>query len=93
MDLPEDSFKTENSFTIDSIQASKLEGKLVATNKNALLIKWRNGNGERRVVFCKQGSTGIAVPSHNITYTADAVFGYGDQIGNTGWYCVFNGTR
>jgi len=84
-------YAEEKSFAIDSLQASRLEGKLLATNKNALQIKWKNGNGERRVVFCKQGSTGIAVPAANATYSADNLFGYGDQIGTTGWYCVFNG--
>jgi PKD repeat protein/predicted nucleotidyltransferase len=84
-------FETESSFAIDSIQASKLEGKLVKTNSRALSIKWENGNGERRVVFCKQGSSGTAFPAGNMTYTADPMFGYGDQIDNSGWYCIFNG--
>ena len=64
-------FGTESSFTIDSIQASKLEGKLVKNNNSALSLKWKNGNGERRVVFCKQGTTGSAYPANNTTYTAD----------------------
>jgi len=85
------SFGLENSFSVDSIQASKLEGKLIRTDNSALALRWKNGNGERRVVFCKQGSTGTAFPSNNTTYTADPVFGSGDQIGSTGWYCIYSG--
>ncbi|MBI5009447.1 MAG: VCBS repeat-containing protein, partial [Bacteroidia bacterium] len=84
-------FGLEKSFSVDSIQASRLEGKLVRTDNSALSLKWVNGNGERRVVFCKQGSSGTAYPLNNKTYRADPVFGSGDQIGTSGWYCIYSG--
>ena len=30
-------------------------------------------------------------PVNNTTYTANAAFGSGSQIGTSGWYCVYNG--
>jgi PKD repeat protein/predicted nucleotidyltransferase len=84
-------FGLEKSFFVDSLQASRLEGKLIRTDNSALALRWKNGNGERRIVFCKQGSSGTAFPSNNTTYTADPVFGSGDQIGTTGWYCIYSG--
>lgn len=55
-------------------------------------INWTNGNGTNRAVFIMQGDTGTASPVDSITYTADASFGSGTQIGSTGWYCIYNGT-
>ncbi|NHB69202.1 FG-GAP-like repeat-containing protein, partial [Perlabentimonas gracilis] len=82
-------FAPEQSFTIESIQASNLQAYHLRSG--SLVIKWDKGNGTRRVVFCKQGSLGTAHPIDFRTYTADPTFGYGDEIGNTGWYCVYNG--
>jgi PKD repeat protein/predicted nucleotidyltransferase len=78
-------------FTIESIQASKLEAKILTNSNSSLTLKWENGNGQRRVVFCKQGSAGNANPVDSKTYTADPIFGYGDQIGTSGWYSIYNG--
>lgn len=50
------------------------------------------GNGDKRAVFVKAGTSGTAPVVDNTTYTANSAFGLGTQIGNTGWYCVFNGT-
>lgn len=49
------------------------------------------GNGSSRAIFVKASSTGLAEPIDNTTYSADAVFGNGNQIGSSGWFCVFNG--
>jgi hypothetical protein len=53
---------------------------------------WTNGTGSKRLVFAKTGSSGTAEPQNATTYTANATFGSGTQIGSTGWYCVYNGT-
>ena len=44
----------------------------------------------QRVVFMKEGNTGIVIPADGVTYTANSVFGEGTQL--SGWYCVYNGT-
>ena len=38
-----------------------------------------------------KGSSGSPAPVNNTNYNANAAFGSGDQIGSTGWYCVYNG--
>ena len=50
--------------------------------------------GYATVVFMKAGSnTTEDVPLEtNVTYNANAVYGTGDQVGTSGWYCVFKGS-
>ncbi len=55
-------------------------------------VGWTIGNGAKRAVFIAQASSGNASPDDKTTYTANANFGDGDQIGATGWYCIYNGT-
>ncbi|HBQ81612.1 MAG: hypothetical protein A2X03_07345 [Bacteroidetes bacterium GWA2_40_15] len=83
------SFSEESSFSIVPVQATNLTAKIITSN--SLLLKWERGNGYRCIVFCKEGSTGTAVPVNNNTYLQDVEFGYGEQIGSTEWFCVSNG--
>jgi hypothetical protein len=53
-------------------------------------ISFTKGDGDYRVVFMSQGSTGKPSVADSITYTADTTFGLGTQAG-TGWYCIANG--
>jgi uncharacterized repeat protein (TIGR03803 family) len=76
---------------VPTIQASNIT--FTEIQNDQINFDWTDGNGFMRAVFIKQDSSGIAIPSNNNTYTADTVFGSGTQIGNTGWYCVFNGNN
>ncbi|WP_264538481.1 beta strand repeat-containing protein [Flavobacterium sp. N1736] len=58
----------------------------------ATTATWVNGNGASRAVFVYAGASGSPLPLDSATYTANAIFGTGTQIGTTGWYCVYNGT-
>jgi hypothetical protein len=82
-------FSTEQSIVVDSVPAGKLQA--ISSDKFSLKIKWTNGNGTKRALFCKIGTDGTTKPVNNKTYTASVTFGEGDQIGNSGWYCVYNG--
>ncbi len=82
-------FVPEQIFTVDSIQAHNLTASLLSGT--SLSVRWSRGNGQRCIVFCKMGSTPGALPVENTTYIHDNIFGYGDQIGSTGWYCIYNG--
>ncbi|MBB3058875.1 cadherin-like beta sandwich domain-containing protein [Mucilaginibacter gotjawali] len=62
------------------------------TTKTATTAGWTNGNGTSRAVFMFAGSSGSPAPVNNTAYNANAAFGTGDQVGSTGWYCVYNGT-
>ena len=79
-----------DSFIVASVQASNLQASILP-DKSGVKLKWKNGNGTQRVVFCKKGSFGYASPSDNSSYFGDPEFEAGDQIESTRWYCVFNG--
>lgn len=74
---------------VPSVQASNINFTSVTTY--SMEVSWTRGNGSRRAVFMKQG-TGSYVPTDNITYSANSVFGTGDQMDASGWYCIYNGT-
>jgi hypothetical protein len=58
--------------------------------RTTMEISWTNGNGANRIVVLKAGSAVDAAPVNGTAYTANTVFGNGDQIG-TGNYVVYNG--
>lgn len=53
---------------------------------------WTNGNGAMRAVFIAKQGNGFPAPASGVTYSANTKFAGGNQIGSTGWYCVYNGT-
>ena len=80
-------------YAAPTTQALSIVFSSVATNSMA--INWTNGNGTHRAVFMKQtANVESASPVNGNLYTTNASihFGYGDQIGATGWYCIYNGT-
>lgn len=83
-------FSDEKSFTIVDVPASNLTAKIL--NEYSLNLIWTKGNGTKRAVFCKIGTSGTASPIVNKTYIGSNIYGDGDQIGTSGWYCVYNGT-
>jgi len=78
------------ALTAPATQASSITFSSVASTQ--MTIGWTNGDGEKRAVFVKQASSGTTSSVDNTTYSANTVLGSGDQIGSTGWYCVYNGT-
>ncbi|MDZ7723535.1 MAG: GLUG motif-containing protein [candidate division KSB1 bacterium] len=58
----------------------------------SLELSWTRGNGDGNAVFIAQASNGTASPVDNEEYTANTEFGSGEQIGASGWYCVYVGT-
>ncbi len=63
-----------------------------ATTATTTTASWTNGNGMARAVFMAAASSGSPAPVDLTAYNANAAFGSGDQIGASGWYCVYNGT-
>ncbi len=56
------------------------------------VIDWTRGDGNGCAVFVCLGTTGTALPTNNVTYTANTAFGISaSQVGSTGWYCVYDG--
>ena len=59
-------------------------------DNTSISLSWTNGDGDYRIVLAKQGSAVDGEPTDGTTYTANAAFGSGDQIG-TGNYVVYSG--
>ena len=55
-------------------------------------VSWTRGNGDGCAVFIYQGTTGTASPECDNNYTANSTYGSGNQIGSSGWYCIYQGT-
>ncbi|HUX95876.1 MAG TPA: FG-GAP-like repeat-containing protein [Bacteroidales bacterium] len=84
------SFAPEEMIQADSIQSESL--RAIIKNNSSLLLRWKNGNGTGRVVFCRISSPeGSPIPANNKIYHAESFFSQGDLIESTTWYCVYNG--
>ncbi len=85
-----DEVSISSSCTPPTTQASSFGSANIAYNQ--MDISFTRGNGTGGVlVLAKAGSAVSADPAASTTYTANAAFGSGDQIG-TGNYVVYNGT-
>ncbi|MEP6804829.1 MAG: MBG domain-containing protein [Flavobacterium sp.] len=86
---------TGSVFTFQTLSKATVQATNVvfaSTTGTTTTVSWTNGNGSSRAVFMYAGASGSPAPVDNTTYTANAAFGTGTQIGATGWYCVYNGT-
>ena len=85
---------TNDATTATYIPPSTQAGNLTFSNlgTTTLTASWTNGNGTDRAVFIYKGSSGSAAPVNNTSYTGNAAYGSGTQIGSSGWYCIYNGT-
>ncbi|MDR3572170.1 MAG: Ig-like domain-containing protein [Candidatus Pacebacteria bacterium] len=65
-----------------------------SVTQSSMTASWTNGNGGLQLVLVAATSSpsAAAVPVNNTTYTANATFGSGTQIGSSGWYAVYKGT-
>jgi PKD repeat protein len=82
-------FSNEIQFKISPVQASDLNAAHI--NNNSIMLKWKRGNGDRCVVFAREGTSGTANPQNFTTYFASPVFAEGSPLGSTDWYCVYKG--
>ncbi|MCO5062311.1 MAG: autotransporter-associated beta strand repeat-containing protein [Kiritimatiellae bacterium] len=57
----------------------------------SMTVSWTSGDGANRIVVARAGSAVNANPSDNSTYTGNATFGSGSEIG-TGNFVVYNGS-
>lgn len=48
---------------------------------NKMTVKWTSGNGTKRILVGKEGSSVMATPQDGATYTANSAFGSGQEIG------------
>jgi hypothetical protein len=71
-------------------QASSMAVSNLGTT--TLTLSWTRGNGSGIAVFAKANTNTPSDPTSGTTYTANTAFGSGNQIGSSGWFCVYNGT-
>lgn len=74
--------------TPPAIQASSFTANDISAN--SMKVGWTRGNGSSVIVLAKAGSEVDASPTDGITYTANASFGIGSQIGSNN-YVVYSG--
>ncbi len=74
--------------TVPTVAATNPTASSVEGNK--FTFNWANGNGEKRIVVMKQGSAVSFVPANAVSYTGNAAFGMGTDLGE-GQYIVYNG--
>ncbi|NPA67562.1 MAG: T9SS type A sorting domain-containing protein [Chlorobi bacterium] len=75
--------------TAPSLQASAFSQTV--QNMNDITVTWTRGNGDAVIVLAHEESMVDVNPGSGTTYSADAAFGSGDEIG-TGNFVVYNGT-
>ncbi|NBW37265.1 MAG: hypothetical protein EBR30_20050, partial [Cytophagia bacterium] len=80
---------TGSRSTEPTTQASVITFSSVAST--TMTVSWTNGNGDRRIVVAKQGAAVDADPTDFTSYTANAAFGSGTQIGS-GNRVIYDGT-
>jgi gliding motility-associated-like protein len=76
------------SYAEPNTQATSIVFSNVAASQ--MTLAWTNGNGTSRLVIVKQGSAVNSNPVDLTSYTANAIFGSGSQIGS-GNYVVYKG--
>ncbi|MGE0083604.1 MAG: tandem-95 repeat protein [Desulfococcaceae bacterium] len=82
----------ESAFTLVAEPTSQASGvNFASVTGTSMTVNWTPGSGTNRIVLIKAGSAVNANPVDGATYTANAAFGSGTQIG-TGNYAVYNGT-
>ena len=65
--------------------------EIVPIGHNTVSVNWKRGSGAGNAVFATDRETTPPQPETGITYTADSVFGNGSRIGESRWFCVYNG--
>lgn len=82
------SFTGITNMKITPVQPSGLFASYITTT--SILVKWIRGNGDKCIVFAREGSSGSASPVNNTTYYANPVFKEGSPLGSD-WYCIYKG--
>ncbi len=65
--------------------------KAEETLPDRIRIVWVRGSGSANLVFASDRETGFPHPEPGVTYAATPEYGKGSRIGETHWYCIYNG--
>jgi len=78
---------SQSTLSAPTLQASNIS--FSAVSGTSLTTGWTNGNGTNRLVVARQGNAVNADPVNLVSYSANAGFGIGAQVG-TGNYTVYS---
>ncbi len=80
------------AYEYEMIQACDVNQILPMKAIGEVFLQWIPGNGCHSAIFMKQGDYVISppTPENGESYAPAQEYGYGDQIGSSGWYCVGN---
>lgn len=81
-------FPTHNLFA-PSTNVSNLT--VTKTGPTTVDLSWTNGNGDGRIVVATESNSITTFPDDGVSYTANAAFGAGQNLGNN-TYVVYAGT-
>lgn len=87
-------YKTDGAVAQLKVDVPYLQARnltFTSIQSQSITLNWVGDLNTNCVVFAKENGTGKSSPANNTTYTGNAVYGSGTQIGSTGWYCVYNG--
>jgi len=84
-------YPTIGAYEYEMIQSSELQQTIEKSVQEC--FSWNNGNGCKRIIFMKEGDVlpENPIPQNGHTYLSDNIFQTGEQIGETGWFCIENG--
>jgi hypothetical protein len=86
---------TANASTIAGYEPPSNSSSNIITNEirtNSMTISWQNGNGSKRLVLVREGSSVNQTLKDSMTYFPNQNFGDGYELG-TGNYVVYNGNQ
>ncbi|WP_462249120.1 lamin tail domain-containing protein [Ekhidna sp.] len=83
--------KVDGSIFCDPPATQASAFTFMTIGETVMTVNWTRGSGDEVLVVAKSGSAVDADPASGTTYSANAAFGTGDQIG-TGNYVVYAGT-
>ncbi len=84
-------YPTMGAYEYEKIQATNV--LLDPPVKGVGYLSWTQGTGCKAAIFMKLQNVlpETPTPVNGTTYAADTNFGEGDEIGSSGWFCVYNG--
>jgi len=85
---------TPSRFSATTLSRPTLPPTQMGANAEAtsMTVGWQNGNGNRRLVIGKKGSAVTSIPQDSIHYTANGVFGSGQEMA-PGEFVLYDNTN
>ncbi|MBN2891439.1 MAG: T9SS type A sorting domain-containing protein [Bacteroidales bacterium] len=87
-----ENYPSIGAYEYEIVQASDLNQIIPVKEIGYVLLGWNNGSGDRVAIFMKEGDyvANPPIAENGVTYLANNTFGDGDEIGSSGWFCVYN---